>query len=424
MNINRVTHWLKHLSLFAFFQAAIQVIGMVSGLILVRFLSLEEYSLYTIAFSMQSTFNILANLGIGSAIMSIAGRILNDSRQLGQLLYTGFYYRRLFATAAMLVVTPAMIWLLLKNGAGLSYTVFLTFLILLDLNLNLVVEYYLVVLRLLEKVITIQKIELETRFLRLIMIVGSYFFVINAFVAVLTTLLTSFIRRIMLAREISKKIKIEGPLNEQYQKEIISTSKHLAPNAIFYTLQGQLSIWLLSIFGNAQGVAEIGALGRFAVILRFFGEITTNYIAPAFARIQQKQLFVRRLAQLCFFSIILSSGIVYLTYLFPEKILWIIGKQYCHLEKELCLILFSSIMHSFGGMLWSIMLSRAWVRHVWLNIPAILFLQTIFVIFGDISTITGAIWIGTLSAVPGIVISLFSLTRGIENLENEVGQPD
>jgi hypothetical protein len=222
-----------------------------------------------------------------------------------------------------------------------------------------------------------------------------------------------------LSKELSREIAIEGPLNESYQKEIVETLKRLAPNSIFYTIQGQLTIWLISIFGNTSGVAEIGALGRFAIIFGFIGELTTNYIVPGFARIHQRVVFFRRFCQVVSIFIFWSGCALSISYLYPEKILWILGEKYTHLQHELTLILFSSILHSFGGMLWSIMLGKAWVKHVWINIPAILFLQLAYVCYFDITSLNGAIWIGIIAAIPGIIIPLFSLPGGLKTLDDD-----
>jgi len=59
-----------------------------------------------------------------------------------------------------------------------------------------------------------------------------------------------------------------------------------APHSIYYCLQGQITVWLISIFGNADSVADVGALSRLAVVFSVLGALSSEIVFPAFARIQ------------------------------------------------------------------------------------------------------------------------------------------
>lgn len=417
MKLTQAFCWLKTLSVFAGLQVGIQLLSFLAGLIVIRVLTQEEYALYTIAFTMQGTFNVLANLGISSAIMALAGKIVNNRLTLGRLLYTGLHFRRIFTLLAMIIVGPVMVGLLIKNGAQNLYAFLITLVVLVDLNLNLLVEYYLIILRLTGRVVFLQKVELKSKLMRLTMFLVGFSLYFNALFAVFISSLTSLYKNHAIKREALKDIAIVGPINEEYRAEILKTSKRLAPNMIFYCLQGQLSIWLISIFGTTRGVAEIGALGRFAVIFSFMGEASTNYIIPAFAKIQNRAHFSRRLSQVLLLYFMVTTVLTFFSIRFPLSILWIIGENYLHLKSELTLILVGAIINSFAGMIWAIMLARAWVKFVWLNIPLILVLQLMFAIFGDLTSIRGVLWLSILSTFPGILISLSSIFIEIRKLE-------
>ena len=63
--------------------------------------------------------------------------------------------------------------------------------------------------------------------------------------------------------------------------------KNQAANAVFFCLQGQITVFLISFFGSrATSVAEVGALGRLAMIFAVMGQLLTNIFVPAFARCQ------------------------------------------------------------------------------------------------------------------------------------------
>src|SRR5881275_1891456 len=56
----------------------------------------------------------------------------------------------------------------------------------------------------------------------------------------------------------------------------------------FSCLQGQITVFLISVFGHrVSSVAEVGALGRLAMIFAVLSNLLTNVFAPAFARCQE-----------------------------------------------------------------------------------------------------------------------------------------
>src|SRR3954454_9152721 len=96
---------------FAFAQAAVQVIGFASGILLVRQLTQREYAYFTIANTMQGTINVLADIGISIGVVAIGGRVWQDSHRFGQLITTAQNLRRKLGGLAVLLVTPILYWM-------------------------------------------------------------------------------------------------------------------------------------------------------------------------------------------------------------------------------------------------------------------------------------------------------------------------
>ena len=84
---------------FAFVQAVVQVIGFLSGILLIRHLDQREYAYFTIANTMQGTLNILADIGISIGLVSIGGRVWQDRYRFGQLVNTALGLRRKLGAA-------------------------------------------------------------------------------------------------------------------------------------------------------------------------------------------------------------------------------------------------------------------------------------------------------------------------------------
>ncbi|MFM6347381.1 MAG: polysaccharide biosynthesis protein, partial [Dolichospermum sp.] len=91
---DKLFYWFKLLSKFVSVQLIVQALGFVSGIILIRSLSKEEYSYLTIANSMQSMMNGLADSGVSIGISEIAGKVWSDKYRFSQLIVSALELRK------------------------------------------------------------------------------------------------------------------------------------------------------------------------------------------------------------------------------------------------------------------------------------------------------------------------------------------
>src|SRR2546425_12708397 len=122
---------------YALVQAAVQIIAFSSGILLVRWLPQREYAYFTIANAMQATLMLLADIGVSVGLISIGGRVWQDRHRFGQLINTALAVRRKLGALTIVVVTPILCFLLVKNDASFSYTAILTTVVLAGLLLQL-----------------------------------------------------------------------------------------------------------------------------------------------------------------------------------------------------------------------------------------------------------------------------------------------
>ena len=128
--IRRALHRARVIGNFVTVQAIVQLIGFLGGILLVRQLEQHEYAYFTITNSMQGTINLLADIGISIGLVSIGGRVWNDRRRFGELINTALRMRRKLGAVAIILITPVLYFLLVKNGAPLRYTLVLILLLL------------------------------------------------------------------------------------------------------------------------------------------------------------------------------------------------------------------------------------------------------------------------------------------------------
>jgi len=404
---------------FVSVQVLVQLLGFASGILLVRSLDQREYAYFTIAYTMQGTINVLADIGIDIGLVSIGGRVWHDSHRFGQLITTARHLRRRLGAIAILIVTPILYFMLARNGASAVYTVALIVAILLGLLVQLSLGVLGVVPRLRSDVFQIQKVDLSGGIARLILLVGCVYLFLNAGMAILVGSAVALLQYWLLRRYIVKVIDLEAPENPEDRSAMIGFMKSQAANAIFFCVQGQITIFLISFFGSrATSVAEVGALGRLAMIFAVLGQVLINIVVPAFARCQ-----TARKLQLQFAAIVAGvaafCGLVLIgAALFPAEFLFVLGNKYSHLHRELLLMIAGAVISMLAGTFWILNAAKAWIAGSWLYIPLTVATQIALIPFTDFSTVSGVLIFNLISMLPYLLMNIVLSYRGFQGLQS------
>jgi hypothetical protein len=416
--IRRALDRVRIVGVFAVVQAGVQMVGFVSGILIIRHLEQREYAYFTIANTMQGTINLLADMGISVGLVSIGGKVWNDRRRFGELVNTALGMRRKLGGAAILIVTPALYYMLVKNGASAAYAAVLSGLIIVALVVQFSLHVFGVVPRLRSDVGRIQSIDLAGSLARLAAIVALIFIFLNAGVAVAVASASMVLQYWMLRRYVVGVIDIDAPENEDDRVAIRGFIRNQAANAVFYCFQGQITVFLISIFAHrASAVAEVGALGRLAMIFAVLTNLLTNIFAPAFARCQSPRRLRWQWAAIVGGVSAFCLAVIAASALFPREFLWVLGSKYAHLERELVLMVGGAVLGALTGTFWSLNAARAWVTGAWLYIPLTIVTQVALIPFIDFSSVRDVLIFNLISAVPNLLLNLAMGLRGFRSMQ-------
>jgi O-antigen/teichoic acid export membrane protein len=416
--IRRAFHRARIVGNFALVQAGVQVIGFLSGILLVRWLSQREYAYFTIANTMQGTINLLADIGISVGLVSIGGRVWHDRHRFGELINAALAVRRRLGALAIIAVTPIMYSMLVKNGASTLYTAVLIAVVLAGLIIQLSIGVLSVVPRLRSDITRIQIIDVTGALVRLLLLVALLFIALNAGVAVGVATLVLLLQYAMLRHYVTGVVDLNATENPEDRHEIIRLTRHLAANAIFYCLQGQITIFLISFFAHhVNAVAEVGALGRLAMIFTVLSNLLANVFVPAFARCQNRRklrwLYAAILGGVAAFSLVILAFAA----IFPDQFLFVLGSKYAHLHYELLLMVGGAIIGALTGTFWALNASKAWVSGAWLYIPLTLATQIVLIPYTNFSSVSGVLMFNLLSAVPNLLLNAVLSYRGFRSFQ-------
>jgi hypothetical protein len=315
------------------------------------------------------------------------------------------------------LVTPILFFMLRKNGAPLPYTLVLISLVLAGLMVQLALGVLGVIPRLLSDVRRIQTIDLTGAVARLVVLLVLMFVFLNSAVAVAVGSATLFLQYWMLRRYAVRVVDFDAPENEEDRTAMQRFIRNLAANAVFFCFQGQITIFLISFFGrDINSVAEVGALGRLAMVFTVLTNLLTTVFGPAFARCQDAGRLRWQYAVIVGGVTAFSATLIAAALFFPSAFLFVLGGKYAHLEHELLLMVAGAVVGALTGTFWTLNASKAWIAGSWLYIPLTVAAQVALIPVTDFSSVRSVLMFNLLSALPNLMLNVALSYRGFASL--------
>jgi hypothetical protein len=357
-------------------QSLVQLIAFLSGLAIIRLLSVEQYALYTLTNAMLGTMGILADGGISAGVMVQGGRVWQDKLKLGSVVACGLQLRRHFAVVSFVVTAPILLLLLVRNGASWGLAALLVLAMLPAFIAALSTRLLDVPLRLHEKVWPIQRIFISAGLFRLGAIIPILLAWPSAIGAILLNGLIAALANVRLRQAAAPYADNSAEPDPEARKLIVALVRRTLPNAIYYCFSTQLTIWLVSIFGSASAVAQVGALSRIGLALAVVKSVVMTLLVPRFTKLSADSPFiVFRFMQVQATLWLLLFAAITAVYVFAKPLLWVLGPEYQGLKLELLLMALSSMIGLAAFTTLRLNESRGWVLPPQYFIPAALVLQ-------------------------------------------------
>lgn len=383
---------LKLVSLVGSTEILLKGIGFISGILIVRMLPVQEYAWYTLANTMVGTLIVLTDGGVSNGVMAMSGKVWQDPKKLGVVLATGLDLRKKFAIVTLVVVVPIIIYLLLINKASWLTAVLIVLSLIPAFYADLSDSLLEITPRLHQDISSLQKNQITVGIGRLALTVLTIFIFPFTFVILLASGIPRIYGNYKLKKINAQFVDTNQKPDPLVRKEILRVVARILPNIIFFAFSGQIVIWILSVFGNANELASIGALGRFSILIGLFTSVLSTLFVPRFSRLEENKSKIIKAFFVFQILLFLFTGFVMLVvFLFPTQMLWILGASYSGLSTELFLILLSNCIGLITSMTGQLIGSRG---H---------FLNPILVIAMNLGTVTAAFFIWDLSTLQGIL---------------------
>lgn len=399
-------NWVKLVGITGFSQAIVQAIGFVCGILIIRLLPTQEYALYTLANTMFGTMIVLSDAGISSGVMAEGAHVWKDKDKLGQVIATGFNLRKKFAVISLLVSIPILLYLLYQNGASILMSIIIALALIPAFISSLSANLLETPVKLQQDIVPLQKNQLAVNFGRLLLLGLTIFVFPLAFVALLATGASQVWGNFRLRKIISPYVELKQPVSKTVHKNISKIITRTLPGAIYYCISGQLTVWILAVFGTTSNLAEIGALGRIAVLLSLITVVFKTLVVPRFSRLQNEfKLLFSRFAISQLLLLIVALVVTGLVYLFGSQILLVLGSKYEGLEYELVLVMIGGCLNLISALTFSICVSKGWVINPLITIPINILTIIAGVLLLNVTTLQGVLIFNIVIALVGVIMN-------------------
>lgn len=413
----RVIQWIRLIGATGFTQGLVQLISLVCGIMVIRILPPSEYALYTLANTMLGTMIVLADGGIANAVMSQGGKVWLDRKKLGSVIVTGLRLRKIFAVISFPIAAAILFYLLQLHGASWLTAILIIISIVPIFFMMLRAGILEISPKLRQDIVRLQHVKVVSALGRL-MILTSIFISPLAITALFSASLPQIWANTRYNKIASRFADLRQKTNPAVQKDVLKMIVRLLPEAIYYCLSAQIAVWLISVFGSTDAVAQIGALGRITIVLGFFSILFGNLIAPRFARLpNDRHILLTRYFQIQICLILLSIGIVTCVWQFSSQILWILGPYYYHLKTELVLMTIAGCLSLLYGGSFLLGTYRTWVIHPLLFISLSLITTIGCIIYLNISSLQSMITLNIVVSTVEVLMLIVFTTHKILKVE-------
>jgi len=410
----RLRRWAGILSAFFTAQGLVQLAGIAAGLLLVRTLPVHEFALYTLALSVTTFFTFLSDLGSSTSLVHFFHRTRREGGDFAPYLQGVLSLRRLAFLAGTVAVLIGFPRAAAAKGYGTAEIALVTAGIVLTVWCQIHASLGVLALRLADRYPASYRAELAGAAVRLLavaaLIAAS---LLSAGPGVLAGL--AAVATVALLARPETPPATAGLDLRPYRRRVLHYLGPTLPSALYFSVQGPLTVWLAASFGATRNIAEVGALSRLGMVVGIFSSLSGVVFLPRLAQIADERLWRTRALQFGGALLAVALTLLAAAALLPDLFLWLLGGSYTGLRRELLLVVASSGVALVGGYVVNVNLARAWTRWQAATVVAEVLVQAALIAVLPLSTTAGVFTLTLLTTATGVALQLLVAWTGFHH---------
>jgi O-antigen/teichoic acid export membrane protein len=417
LNAGKLKAALRLVTTFLAGHGALQGLNIITGLFLIRALSIEAYAQYSLAMAFQVTAISLTNLGLTDTIIPLVGSRGKDLAIVGKYVQAA----RALRTRLFLVVGPccaAAFYALVRSHhwSSASFAVLMISL-LASLYWSVSIACWSAPLILNHRLSEYYLGQLAATALRLaVYVVANIGRMLSAGFAAAVTAVSLLLNGAIARRLAAPYVDLSQPVDPAAQREVLRNMLPMTPAAIFAAFQPQIALFLVSISGQTLQIAQIAALSRIAQLFMVVNMFNSLVLEPFVARVSAERI-ATVYARVLGIAVLLAALVTSLAFAFPGVPLWLLGAKYQDLNGVVGWVVLATCMSTVANVVWVMNRARRWMfwRGSLLEITCLFAFQATYVaIFGVRTTTTAALFMlagGAAHLVTHVYVMIYGLSH-------------
>jgi len=369
-------------------QGLVQVIGLITGFVLVHWLSKEEYAKVGLTFGFQCMTASMVDLGFTGSILALVGNRGNDPRVFGAYIKASKFFRLRLLLIVLPISFLAFCALAAKHQWDWTTRLVLFACIAASLCFQGVAAWYSAPLLSHRKLYANYRVGVVTSVFRLLSFVTLYFTsVLVAATQAIVNSISIFISAVLLQKAARPFVIEPAESDPAIRREMFRYLAPQIPLIIFFAFEGQITLLVISVFGKTDSIAEMAALGRIGQLFAVLSAANGILVLPYFATLP-RLLLVKRHLQILLLVLLGSGTIIMLSFLFPAPLLWLLGKQYSGLHQEVGWMVANACLALLAGVIGTVNAARKFIfwRANFITIAVLIAVQVFGVLFMKLNT--------------------------------------
>jgi O-antigen/teichoic acid export membrane protein len=374
-------------------------VGGIAGLLIVNVLPKDQYAVYTFLLACMTLMSGISDLGLGHCVLPLVGERTREVRWVVGVCHQIFKRRWMLLAAGGVVVVPYWLYTSWQHGWLGAWYVVASLLVVATVLLTLRDNYLHIILLILGHISTVNRIAFSFNLVRFMLVgavlllpLGGYTVAaLMAASALATGVAVALYRRAFGTHQVPDEVLTPAE-QKGIDREGLRVALPLVPSAVFYQVQGVITVLIVSLFGTTDMMAEVGAFGRLALILIVADRVTNMLLFPAIARAPSGASFVVKLlgvhaAYLGLMLVLFVSSLV-----FPHYWMLLLGRQYASMESLLWMVFLAFILMNASGFAFRTLTVRGATKNQGYTIPLVILVQIAYVAWvgvGDLRSVLG-----------------------------------
>jgi len=416
MNLVKFSRIGKRLSTFVGGQSAVQLLNAATGLLLLRLMTKPDFAIYAIALGVQGMITIFTDIGFGGAISGLVGTRYQDRALLGSYIRTASHLRQilLIFIAAAAVLVGVVFRNIDTQSHGRKELILLALAVLLTVQFQAWASYYEIPLVLNNRLVAYYSPQIAAAGLRILSSALLYYLHwISATTVIVANTLSIVVMGVAYRLLARPWIQVPKKASKEHGREMVKLLIPLLPGTIYQAVQGQISLFLIAVFGHVGQIAEVAAAGRVGQLFLLLNSSNGVLIGPYFSK-SPGSLFHKRYVNVMTVVAGIALLVVASAKVCPGLYLLLLGAKYSNLTPQVRLVVYASAINYFAGAMWTVAVARKWI--FWWSgstqVVLLVLIQLVCVMFLPLNSSEGVLKMNIYTAFGALTVQIFHVIQG------------